>query len=79
MSATYRANVTDRSQTVLETAAFEDGIAVHEDSVTRVVAKGNQTGAQFTNNAGTNIGSNAGVVMNWDDKSGKFGDNQGKP
>ena len=74
----YRANVTDRSQTVLETAQFEDGIPVHEDSVTRVVARGSQTGAQRTNNAGTNIQSNAGVVMPWDDKPGRFLEGQGK-
>jgi len=75
----YRANVTDRSQTVLETAQFEDGIPVHENSVTRVVARGNQTGVQKTNNAGATIPSNAGVVFPWDDKPGKFMEGQGKP
>jgi hypothetical protein len=75
----YRANVTDRSQTVLETAQFEDGIPVHENSVTRVVARGSQTGTQKTNNAGTNIQSNAGVIMSHDDQPGRFLEGQGKP
>lgn len=68
----YRKNVTDIGQTVLETAAFEDGIPVHEDGETRVVARGDQTGTQRTQNAGTNLGRNAGVVMTWDDKPNSF-------
>lgn len=75
----YRKNVTDRNQTVLETASFEDGIPVHEDAKTRVVAKGVQTGTQKTNNAGSTLRNNAGTVMPWDDNSGKFlGDTQGR-
>ena len=68
----YRKNVTDRDQTVLETAAFEDGIPVHEDGQTRVVAKGAQTGGQRTQNSGTNLGRNAGVIVPWDDKPNSF-------
>jgi len=76
---TYRANVTDRAQTVLETAQFEDGIPVFKDQKTRVVAKGAQTGTQRTQNAGVNLGRNAGVVMPHDDMPNGFpGDTIGK-
>ena len=69
---TFRENVTDRQQDVLENAAFEGGVPVHEDGETRVVAKGNQTGTQRTAHASGSIRSGAGVMMPWDDKPGKF-------
>lgn len=80
---TYRQNVTDRAQTVLETAESEDGILVFEDQKTRVVARGAQTGSERTQNAGpgpgTNLGKNAGVVMPHDDRPNTFpGDTIGK-
>ena len=68
---TYKANVTDRQQDVLEEATFEGGVPVFEDAKSRDIAKGAQTGAQKTMNAGTNIGRNNGVIMPWDDKPGK--------
>ena len=76
----YRKNVTDIGQTALETAESEDGVLVFEDGETRVVARGAQTGAERTQNAGTNLGSNAGVVMAHDDLPNNFpGDTIGKP
>lgn len=74
---TFRADVTDRQQDVLETAQFEGGAQVHTGSGdTKVVAKGNQTGTQRVSHAVTNSGvdikKNAGVMMPWDDKPGKF-------
>jgi len=76
----YRANVKDIDQTVLEEAESEEGVLVFDDAKTRVVVRG-RGGTQKTNNAGTNIGSNAGVVMTHDDNSNnKFADNTpGKP
>ena len=76
---TYRANVTNKQQDVLEEATFEGGVPVFDDGTTKVVAKGAQTAAQKTSNAGTNIQSNAGVVMPHDDNPGRFVENtQGK-
>lgn len=76
----YRKNVTDIAQTVLEVSESKGGVLVFEDSETRVVAEGAQTGAQRTQNAGTNLGRNAGVVMPHDDKPNNFpGDTIGKP
>jgi hypothetical protein len=75
----YRKNVTDREQTVLETAESEDGVLVFEDKKTRVVARGAGTGTQRTQNAGTHLGKNAGVIMPIDDKPNSFpGDTIGK-
>ena len=81
---TYRANPTDRQQTILETAASEDGIIVDMNAATRVVAKGNQTGAQKVNSAGgggvPHDGKCAGVVIPWKDQPGRFVENEvGKP
>jgi hypothetical protein len=77
---TDRTNVTDTEQTVIEEAEFEGGAPVFDDGKTRVVAKGAQTATQKTSNGGSNIGSNAGVVMQHDDNPGVFlGDTQGKP
>jgi hypothetical protein len=76
----YRKNVTDVVQTAIETAESEDGILVFEDGTTRKVSRGAQTGAERTQNAGTNLGSNAGVVMAHDDKPNNFpGDTIGRP
>jgi hypothetical protein len=76
---TYRANVTDRAQTVLETAESEDGVLVFEDQKTRVVARGAQTGSERTQNAGHALGRNAGVVLPHDDRPNAFpGDTIGK-
>lgn len=76
----YRKNVQDRDQTVLESSEAKGGILVFENAETRVVAKGAQTGAQRTQNAGTNLGRNAGVIMPHDDTPNNFpGDTIGKP
>lgn len=68
----YIQNVTNKNQDERELAAFDGGAPVLVDAKTRVVAKGAQTGAQKTMNAGTNIGSNNGVVMPASDKPGLF-------
>lgn len=69
----YRKNVTDLGQTVLETQTFSDGIPVHTGyDETKVVAKGRDGSPQRTQNAGTNLGSNAGVIMNADDQPNRF-------
>lgn len=72
---TYRENVTDKEQTVLETATFEDGSPVFEDEKTRVVAKGSQTAAQRVASSGGSVpssGNSAGIVFPHDDKPGIF-------
>lgn len=75
----YRANVRDRDQTNIETVAAQGGSPVFVDQKTRVVAKGTQTGGQRTQNSGTNLGRNAGVVLPHDDKPNSFpGDTIGK-
>ena len=76
----YRKNVTDREQTVLETSESQDGVLVFEDKKTRVVARGSQTAAERTQNSGTNLGSNAGVVIPCSDTPNSFpSDTVGKP
>jgi hypothetical protein len=68
----YRANLTDKAQSELEAATFENGISVFEDAKTRVIAKGVETAPQRTANAGSTIRNNAGVVMPWNDRPDKF-------
>ena len=69
---TYRKNVTDTAQTVLEQAENDGGVLVFEDQKTRIVAEGAQTGTQKTMNAGTNLGRNNGVIMPASDRPGSF-------
>jgi hypothetical protein len=74
-----RTNITDRQQDQLEESTFEGGIPVFEDQKTRVVAKGAQTGAQRTQNAGTILRRNAGVILPHDDTPNRFAEQtQGK-
>ena len=68
--STYRKNVTDRDQSVLEAATFDGGAPTFEEGKTRVVAKGLQTATQKTSNAGSALRSNAGVIMPPDDRPG---------
>jgi hypothetical protein len=71
---TYRANVTDTQQAVIEQAQFEGGVPVFVDQETREVIKdlgGTEKTAHGTT-AAVNIGKNAGVAMPWDDKPGQF-------
>jgi len=76
----YRKNVTDRDQSVLETAESEDGILTFEEHKTRVVARGNQTSPERTQNAGHDFGKNAGVVLPVSDRPNEFpSDTIGKP
>ena len=74
--STFRKDPTDRQQDVLETAAFEGGSPVPVDGEIRVVAKGDQTGtervAHAVTGSGVDIKKNAGVVMPWADKPGRF-------
>jgi hypothetical protein len=76
----YRANMTDKQQDVLEAAAYENGIPVQEDQKTRVIIKaegGTERVAHAT--PANHIGSNAGVVMPHDDVPGRFlAEQQGK-
>ncbi len=78
---TFRQNPTDRQQNVIEEAQFEGGIPVFDDAQTKVISKGApQSAAEKTANAGTNIGSNNGVVMPHDDVWSRFSEEtQGKP
>jgi hypothetical protein len=78
-SPTYRQNVTDKEQEVIETAQFEAGAPVFRDEKTLVVMHERQGGAEKTQNAGTDIRKNNGVVMPWNDRPGSFGDSVGKP
>jgi hypothetical protein len=73
--STYRANVTDQSQTALEQAENEGGILTFEQQKTRVVARGNQTGSERTQNAGVNLYRNAGVVIPPSDRPNEFLEN----
>ena len=81
MTTAYRPDVTDKQQDVLEAAAFENGIPVHEDGEVRVVAKGNDGAPERVahNPVANHINSNAGVVMPANDTPGRFpSDQQGR-
>ena len=62
----FRANVTDKEQTDIENAEFENSVAVFVDQKTRVVPKGNGGGAERIS---------GGVVMPASDKFGAFTEN----
>ena len=70
----YRVNVTDREQNILEAAAFENGIPVHDNAQIKVIAEGNQTGTERVAHSAVanHINSNAGVVMPLSDQPGRF-------
>ena len=76
----YRANVTDKQQNVLEAAAFENGIPVHEDQEVRVIVKAEGATERVAHSPVANhINSNAGVVMPASDVPNRFlSDQQGK-
>jgi hypothetical protein len=76
---TYRENVTDKEQDVIEQAEFEGGIGVMQDQKTRVVMKERQGGTERTANAGSDLRDNAGVVMPHDDTPNRFTEDVGKP
>lgn len=67
---TYRSNVTNKEQDVLENAEFEAGVPVFDDGKTRVISKA-RGGAQRVAHGATRA-SNAGVVMPDSDKPGAF-------
>lgn len=69
--ATSRTNVTDKQQSVLEQATFEDGVPVFQNDKTRVIVDG-RGGAQKVSHESGNRHSNAGVVMPVADKYNKF-------
>jgi hypothetical protein len=75
MAAVFRADVTDKQQTDLENATFENSVPVFMNSVTRVVIKGNYGGTERVAHASGSMWSNAGVVMPASDKPGLFMDN----
>jgi hypothetical protein len=78
---TYRSNVTDLQQSVIEQAQFEGGVPVFEDDETRVIVKdlGVTVRTAHGTSATINIGKNAGVAMPWDDTPGRFvSDTQGR-
>ena len=72
MAAVARTDVTDKEQTDLENAQFENSVPVFMNEVTRVVIKGNYGGAQRVAAAAGSLNSNAGVVMPADSKPGLF-------
>ena len=68
---TYRANVTNKEQQVIEDAEFENSVPVFMNDATRVVPKGNGGGAE------RDVG---GVVMPADARPGCFCEESiGKP
>ena len=69
---TYRADVTNTGQTQVENAEFDSGVPVFEDAKTRIVAS--QRGGAARVASGTNLNSNAGVVMPHDDRPGTLAD-----
>jgi len=80
MSGIYRANLTDKAQSELESSAFKAGIPVFDNAETKVIAKGAQTAPQRTQNAGSTLRANAGVILPHDDKPNSFpSDTIGKP
>lgn len=76
----YRANVTDKQQNVLEAAAFENGIPVHDDGEIKVIVTGAEGGtervAHAVTGSGVDINKNAGVVMPIGDVPGRFVETQ---
>lgn len=77
----YKANPTDKEQSELEAATFEGGVPVFMNEETRVVAKVLHTGAYRTQHRTTEggQGSNAGVVLPFDDQPNRFvSETQGK-
>jgi hypothetical protein len=77
----YRADITDKSQSELEAATFDGGSPTFVAGKTRVVAKGAQTATQATAHGRAAGGqrNNAGVVMPHDDVPNRFAsDTQGK-
>jgi hypothetical protein len=80
MAAVFRADVTDKEQTDLENAEFENSVPVFMNDETRVVIKGNYGGAERVAHTTGELHKNAGVVMPADDKPGKFTEETiGKP
>ena len=75
MAAVFRENVTDREQTVLENAEFENSVPVFMNDRTLVVVRGNEGGAEKVAHAAGSRHSNAGVVMPDPDQPGKFQEN----
>ena len=70
---TYRTNVTNKQQDVIEQAEFEGGIPVFDDDTTKKISKGApQAATERTANAGTDLRQNAGVVMPHDDVPNRF-------
>jgi hypothetical protein len=74
----YRANVTDKQQNVLEAAAFENGIPVHDNGEVKVIVTGAEGGTERVAHSpvANHIGSNAGVVMPIGDVPGRFVETQ---
>ena len=71
MSAGYRSNLTDQSQSDIERAEFAGGIPIFKHGKTRVIAKGADGSPERVAKDG-HIRKNAGVVMPHSDKPGKF-------
>jgi len=73
MAAVARTDVTDKEQTDIENAEFENSVPVFMNDVTRVVIKGGVNGGTERVAAATgSLNSNAGVVMPASDKPGRF-------
>lgn len=72
MAAVARTDVTDKEQTDLETAEFDNSVPVFMNQDTKVVVRGNLGGTERVAAASGSLHSNAGVVMPASDKPGKF-------
>jgi hypothetical protein len=76
MAAVARTDITDKEQTDLENAEFENSVPVMMNGDTKVVIKGGVNGgAERVAAASGSLNSNAGVVMPAADKPGLFQEN----
>lgn len=70
--AVARTDVTDKQQTDIENAEFENSVPVFMNDKTRVIIKGNNGGAERVAHEAGKLNRNAGVVMPASTKSGLF-------
>ena len=76
MAAVARTDVTDKEQTDLENATFENSVPVFMNEDTKVIIKGGVNGGTERVSAATgSLNSNAGVVMPASDTPQRFSEN----
>ena len=71
---TYRKNVTDKEQSVIEIAQFDNSPAVFVNKETHILVKA-QGGTERVASDVATLNSNAGVIMPISDKSNQFTEN----